>query len=104
MLVQSIVPVPDVEILKVGHHGSRTASSMQFLQVVKPECAIYMAGEGNSHGHPHQETITNLCEVGAEIYGTDIHGTIIITTDGQTYNVLPSNNVSPVVCPTSRNS
>jgi beta-lactamase superfamily II metal-dependent hydrolase len=96
--------VPDVEILKVGHHGSRTASSMQFLQGAKPECAIYMAGKGNIYGHPHQETITNLCEIGAEIYGTDIHGTITITTDGMTYNVLPSNNVPPVVCPTSSNS
>jgi beta-lactamase superfamily II metal-dependent hydrolase len=91
--------VADVDILKVGHHGSRTASSMQFLQAAKPEVAIYMAGEGNIYGHPHQETINNLCEIGAQIYGTDIHGTITITTDGVTYNVLPSNNVPPVACP-----
>jgi len=99
MLAEGIVP--DVRILKVGHHGSRTASSIQFLQAAKPECAIYMAGQGNSYGHPHQETIINLCEVGAEIYGTDIHGTIIITTDGVTYNVLLSNNVPPVDCKTT---
>jgi len=98
MLTEGIVP--DVEVLKVGHHGSRTASSIEFLQVAKPECAIYMAGKGNSYGHPHQETIINLCEVCAEIYGTDIHGTIIITTDGATYDVHPlNNNVPPVVCP-----
>ena len=102
MLAEGIVP--DVEVLKVGHHGSRTASSMQFLQVAKPECAIYMAEQGNSYGHPHEETIINLCEVGAEIYGTDIHGTIIITTNGVTYNVLPTNNVPLVVCPHSSNS
>jgi beta-lactamase superfamily II metal-dependent hydrolase len=93
--------VPDVEILKVGHHGSRTASSMPFLQAAKPECAIYMAGQGNPYGHPHQETMANLCEIGAEIYGTDIHGTIIITTDGTTYSLLPSNDVPRVCCPTT---
>ena len=102
MLAEGIVP--DVEVLKVGHHGSRKSSSIQFLQVAKPECAIYMAGQGNNNGHPHQETITNLCEVGAEIYGTDFHQTIRITTDGETYNLLPSSNVPQVVCPPSYDS
>ena len=83
--------VPDVEILKVGHHGSRTSSSAQFLNAVNPEVAIYMAGEGNSYGHPHQETITALNEIGAEIYGTDKHRTIIVVTNGTTYNVQPTN-------------
>jgi beta-lactamase superfamily II metal-dependent hydrolase len=96
MLMAGIVR--DVDILKVGHHGSSTASSIQFLQVAKPEVAIYMAGQGNSYGHPHQETIDNLCDIGAQIYGTDVHGTIVVTTDGATYNVLPSNNVPPVAC------
>ena len=96
MLVEGIVP--DVEILKVGHHGSRTASSIQFLQAAEPECAIYMAGQGNSYGHPHQETITSLWEVGVEIYGTDMHGTVTVTTDGVTYSVLPSSDVPPVAC------
>jgi competence protein ComEC len=46
-----------------------------------------MAGKGNSYGHPHQETITALTEVGAKIYGTDIHGTITISTNGETFNI-----------------
>jgi len=50
--------IPDVEILKVGHHGSRTASSAVFLAAAKPEVAIYMAGTGNSYEHPHAETTT----------------------------------------------
>lgn len=79
--------VVQAQILKVGHHGSSSSSSTKFLNVVKPEVAIYMAGEGNRYGHPHQETITALLEVGAEIYGTDIHGTIVITTDGETFTL-----------------
>ena len=81
--------VPDVEVLKVGHHGSRTASSIQFLQAAKPQCAIYMAGQGNSYGHPHQETLTALIDAGAEIYGTDTCGSIVVTTDGKSFSVHP---------------
>ena len=89
--------VPNVEILKVGHHGSSTSSSAQFLNVVNPEVAIYMAEEGNSYGHPHQETIAALADAGAKIYGTDVHRTIIVVTNGTTYNVLLTNIVPPVV-------
>jgi len=77
----------DVEILKVGHHGSRTASSQAFLAAVQPDVAIYMAGLGNQYGHPHAETIEALEEIGAEIYGTDVNGTIVVVTDGITYAV-----------------
>lgn len=87
MLVKSDMLVPDVEILKVGHHGSNTASSSDFLAVTTPETAIYMAGTGNVYGHPHQETIQALTNIGAKIYGTDVCGTIIVTTDGQSYEI-----------------
>lgn len=75
------------DILKVGHHGSKTSSSSQFLSLVKPVVAIYMAGEGNRYGHPHDEAITALLEVGAEIYGTDVNGTIIVITEGKSYTL-----------------
>jgi len=87
MLVSGVVPVPDIEILKVGHHGSRTASSQDFLAAASPEVAIYMVGEGNKYGHPHEETIVALTDIGAEIYGTDVHGTIVVTTDGEVYSL-----------------
>jgi competence protein ComEC len=74
-------------ILKVGHHGSNTASSPSFLAQVKPAVAIYMAGVGNSYGHPHAETLAALAAVGAQIYGTDLNGTIIVSTDGHTYKI-----------------
>jgi beta-lactamase superfamily II metal-dependent hydrolase len=79
--------VPDVEILKVGHHASSTASSAEFLSVLTPEIAIYMCKTGNSYGHPHRETLDTLSAIGAQVYGTDICGTIIITTRGETYNI-----------------
>jgi beta-lactamase superfamily II metal-dependent hydrolase len=91
--------IPDVEVLKVGHHGSRTASSRQFLEACQPEVAIYMAGKGNSFGHPHQETITALTDIGAKIYGTDVNGNICITTDGKAYTVQLEKQALPPLPP-----
>jgi competence protein ComEC len=76
-----------VNILKVGHHGDDTASSPAFLETVKPEVAIYSAGKGNMHLLPKQETLDNLLQVGADIYGTDMNGTITVFTDGKTYTI-----------------
>jgi competence protein ComEC len=87
MMLLSSVRLPEVEILKFGHHGSRTASCKDFLGITSPEVAIYMAGKDNSYGHPHQETLDALTTIGAKIYGTDVNGTIIITTDSKTYSV-----------------
>lgn len=89
MMMLSSVQLPDIDILKVGHHGSRTASSSDFLSIIQPEVAIYMAGIDNSYGHPHEETITTLNDIGAEIYGTDVNGTIVVTTNGETYLIRP---------------
>jgi len=88
--------VLDVEVLKLGHHGSRTASSPDFLAVTSPEVAIYMAGEGNTYGHPHEETIEALLAAGAEIYGADIHGTIVVTTNGEEYELWLEKQAPPV--------
>lgn len=87
------------DILKVGHHCSRTASSAQFLDAVKPQVAIYMAGEGNRYGHPHKEALSALTQAGAMIYGTDINGTIIVTTDGEAYTLQPGKQAAPHASP-----
>lgn len=80
------------QILQLGHHGSNTSTDKQFIQEVQPEIAIYSAGAGNSYGHPHQETLDTLNDAHVDIYGTDVHGTIIVTTNGETYEVTTASN------------
>ncbi|WP_105616069.1 ComEC/Rec2 family competence protein [Vallitalea okinawensis] len=72
----------DVDVLKVGHHGSRTSTTDMFLQTTRPEYAIISCGEGNKYGHPHSETVDKLNNIGARIYRTDEKGTIVLKTDG----------------------
>ena len=69
-------------VLKVGHHGSDTSSSYDFLREVKPRYAIISVGENNLYGHPSESTLDRLSDVGATIYRTDINGTIICYSDG----------------------
>ena len=76
-----------VQILKASHHCSKTSSSKLFLMAVNPKEAICMVGENNRYGHPHQETLNNLKEIGANVYRTDINGTIVVFTDGQSYKI-----------------
>jgi len=68
-------------ILKVGHHGSRTSSSPSFVKAVSPEYAMISVGKDNKYGHPHQETLDTLTQVGAKILRTDLIGTIIMKCD-----------------------
>ncbi|RQD72496.1 MAG: MBL fold metallo-hydrolase, partial [Tindallia sp. MSAO_Bac2] len=75
------------DILKVGHHGSRTSSSQDFLEVVSPSTAIIQVGEDNRYGHPHEETLNRLALADVDIYRNDISGTIVITSDGVGYQV-----------------
>ena len=69
-------------VLKVGHHGSNTSSSLKFLEQVKPQIAVIMVGEGNRYGHPNEETLEKLEKMNSKIYRTDENGTITITSDG----------------------
>ena len=77
------------DVLKVGHHGSTTSTSSDFLASVKPEIAIISCGEGNKFGHPQEETLDKLAAAGVTVYRTDKVGTIILISDGKkvTYKV-----------------
>lgn len=74
-------------ILKAGHHGSNTSSSQKFLEAVSPLATILSYGQDNKYGHPHAEVIDILQNVNSEIYSTAEAGTIVITTDGVTYDI-----------------
>lgn len=80
------------DVLKVGHHGSSTSSSWDFLDRVKPSCAVISCGEGNDYGHPHTETLEKLSDIGAAVYRTDLDGTVIIETQGDGYTVYTENS------------
>ena len=73
-----------VDVLKVGHHGSRTSSTQAFLNLVAPKYAVISVGKGNSYGHPTAAALERLGSVGATIYRTDEQGTIVCESDGET--------------------
>ncbi len=72
----------DVDILQVGHHGSRTSTSEEFLEALSPEIAVISSGKNNRYGHPHEETLANLNNFDIRIMRTDKIGTIKIVGDG----------------------
>lgn len=75
------------DVLKVGHHGSRTSSTTEFLAAVRPRIALISAGPGNRFGHPHRETLDALRTARARILRTDAMGAIRIVTDGRTLEI-----------------
>lgn len=89
------VDILDVDILKVAHHGSNTSTTKEFLTVVSPDVAVIHCGSDDRYGHPDPETLEVLHAHGVEVYRTDIHGTIVITTDGQTYNINTEYEADP---------
>jgi competence protein ComEC len=72
------------KILKVAHHGSKYATSADFLKRVQPEAAIVSAGAWNRYGHPAQSVLDRLRANGTKVYRTDLQGEITITTKGNT--------------------
>ena len=77
----------DVDVLKVAHHGSKTSSSLEFLQKVTPSYAIISVGKNNSYNHPSTTTINRLKKYTNNIYLTSELGTILLTSDGQKINI-----------------
>lgn len=81
----------DIDVLKVGHHGSKYSSSTKFLNKIKPEYAVISAAKGNSYNHPHSETLQRLFNINSKVLGTQKSGTIMLSTNGKAYNLNKSN-------------
>ena len=74
-------------ILKAGHHGSKNSGSEEFLQIVKPRLTLISAGIENRYGHPHEETLERLQEIGSEVLSTQECGAITLRSDGRKIKV-----------------
>ena len=70
--------LPSVDLLKIAHHGSRTATSQRFVDAVRPRIAVASAGAGNPYGHPTRATLDRLAAAGARVLRTDRDGTVVV--------------------------
>lgn len=75
------------DVLKVGHHGSRTSTSASFLTEVKPKIAVISVGKDNDYGHPTASILTRLQKSGINLYRTDNSGTIVAESDGKNITI-----------------
>lgn len=75
--IMNLYPAFETDVIKLGHHGSRTSSSSQFLDWVDPEVAVIMVGMNNHYGHPHQSVLNTLVRNGIGILRTDLQGSIV---------------------------
>lgn len=82
----------DVEVMKLSHHGSKTSTSQEVVELLTPEKAVVSVGKDNSYGHPNMEVINRLNSIGVPLHRTDEEGIITITSDGNTFEVYSEVN------------
>lgn len=75
------------DVLKVGHHGSRTSSIYKFISKVKPQYALISCGDFSIYHHPHKNVVGSLQHLGAKVFTTHNKGSLVVTTDGKTFAV-----------------
>ena len=87
-------------VLKVGHHGSDTSTTYPFLREILPQFAVISCGEGNSYGHPDENTLSRLRDADVTVFRTDMQGTITCTSDGVTVSFTTERNQNAITNPT----
>jgi competence protein ComEC len=98
-MIQSGLPLQST-VLKVGHHGSATASSYAFLRSVAPKYAVISCGVHNDYGHPTKSVLSRLRDAGAQVYRTDMQGVITAVSDGKTVTFSTGKNPNANTNPT----
>ncbi|TCT11629.1 beta-lactamase superfamily II metal-dependent hydrolase [Natranaerovirga pectinivora] len=81
------------DVLKISHHGSSSSTTKEFLTAVNPTYGIIQVGEDNKYGHPHKEVMERLKTFDVYLYRTDLHGTIILTSDGKNIDIKTDNRI-----------
>jgi competence protein ComEC len=71
------------DLLKCGHHGSKTSSVKRFVELVAPSAAVISCGAGNSYGHPHPQTLALFEAMGVSVFRTDLEGSLVFASDGK---------------------
>lgn len=78
----------DSDVLKLGHHGSKTSNSGMYLDAVSPQIAVASCGKDNKYKHPSEETVERLKQRGISCYRTDYNGNVVVKSDGLTVSVI----------------
>ncbi len=105
--VEATLPLKDIgkiDVLKVGHHGSKTSSSDAFIKVIAPKYAVICCGKDNKYGHPHKETTATLSKYKVTTYRTDINGTVKVTSDGKNITIATENKTTEKVTSSTPNN
>lgn len=76
------------DVLKVGHHGSLSSTTQDFLDAVSPSIAVISCGAGNKYGHPLPQILERLEKSGIKVYRTDLDGSIVLRSDGKEFTVI----------------
>jgi competence protein ComEC len=83
-------------ILQIPHHGSKTSTSPDFVAQVRPDVGVISVGAGNPYGHPHQRVLEVLAAHRVQVWRTDVHGAVTISSDGMQYQVVPFRPYRPM--------